>query len=169
MLSCQDSAGEEAVAKMCKKLEKLFGNDDVGKRPPLTALKDELAQVLLLVARCPCARPRARRSRLTSAYRKLAISRAASRLGWVRVAFAAAAVAVRVGACSQRALTELDARDAWGARRVQINDKSIKIANRSGAKAAAKELLKYYELEVSSPASRLRRLLSSRFLSSLQP
>ena len=87
------------------------------------------------------------------------------------VAFAVAAAVVRVGACSRvhavsGALTELDARGARhvsGARRVQINDKSIKIANRSGAKAAAKELLKYYELEVSSPASPLRRLLSSLF------
>ena len=65
----QDSAGEDAVASMCKKLEKLFGNDDVGKRPPLTALKDELAQVLLRVARVlrPRFRPRRRRLRLTTA------------------------------------------------------------------------------------------------------
>lgn len=69
----QDSLDQEAVAQLCKKLAKLYGNDDSAKRPPLTDLRNDLDMVL--------------------------------------------------------------------------NDKKIKMAKRSEAKAKAKALLRFYELE----------------------
>jgi hypothetical protein len=68
---------QELVAKLCKKLEKLYGNDDLGKRPGLSSLRDDLAMVL--------------------------------------------------------------------------DDKKVKIANRSEARAKGKALLRFYELEKGDP------------------